>query len=1164
MFANMSIGARLSLGFGLVLTLTLALGIASYFGMRGFSDRSLVLLDVNSHMMEHAAQFQHLNNKMRRFEKDYFINSGSAADMADYRRQWNSSRDEVRGLLVHTRGIARTTDERDLLRRIEGAFEGYFTGFESVAAGFERGELKSAQAANREMVRFKDFTHKVDRLSTAFISMERDAISEGQSRLQAARDLNSLLIVLATGASLLVGMLFSSLFTRSITRPLAALAEAANWIALGGLETEIEVHSKDEVGQLASSLRHMVDRLREYIAALHEQTLQLEEEVAERESAQETLQEQALRLEEEVAERECAQEALQEQALRLEEEVAERESAQETLQEQAALLEEEIAERVQAQAELAARQEELEELNRTLEARVKSIVADLTKSEEQHRLLLDCAPEAIYGTDTRGNCTFCNPACLRMLGYRTQEELIGRNMHEVMHHTRPNGSHYPAADCPMTRTTLLGEEVNIDDEVLWRADGSSFPVEFWSHPQLRDGVLVGAVVSFVDITERKRVAVELQRAKEAADAANRSKSEFLANMSHEIRTPLNAIIGFSTLALKTELTLRQHDYLQRVGNAGKTLLKTINDILDFSKVEAGMLEMESIPFRLDDVLFNVTSMIQEKAADKRLEIVLDCAPELPAFLRGDPLRLAQVLTNLMGNAVKFTEEGEIELTVGHLCREGGRARLDFSVRDTGIGLTPEQCSRLFQVFSQADGSTTRKYGGTGLGLSISRRLVEIMGGEIRVESEPGRGSVFTFSAWFALEPEQGERPCSLPAALKGARVLVVDDSPTSRTILTKLLAPLPFRVESAASGEEAIEAVRLGDRLDPYRVVLMDWQMPGMDGIEATRRIRHDAQLAAAPTVIVITSFGGETERARARAAGAEDFLHKPFTTKSLAEELCRIFSCHEQLPAAVEPARERESAYDLSGASILLVDDSESNRHLTCELLAGLGASIESACDGSEAVEMVLAAARPYDLVLMDVQMPRMDGYEATRAIRQDGRFQTLPIIALTAHALVDERQRVLAAGMNDIITKPVDLRNMLRTIGGYLAPGTKTPAPSPAGQETGEAAGSSGRGHDAVPFPQAEGDRQPGRITSQGEGHPAAEVLNRLFRYIREYNGKAGNYLDEARPTLAATMATEDLDRLARRLASYDYDAAHGVLTALAAKSRIDLWPRQEGVRP
>ena len=925
--------------------------------------------------------------------------------------------------------------------------------------------------------------------------------------------------------------------------------------------------------------------------------------------------------------------------------VTERKQAEETIRRINEELEQKVAERTRR---LEDANNELHSINAELEARRCEAETALEKS-----LKLSCAvensPAAVVITDRHGLIEYVNPKFTEVTGFRA-EEAIGRNpsilnagfqskeFYQDLWATIQSGSEWRGEFCNRKK----------NGEVYW---------EHASISPIRDEK--GAIAYFVavkeDITERKRAAEELQAAKEAADSANRAKSQFLANMSHEIRTPLNAIIGFSTLALKSDLTPRQHDYIHKISNAGVSLLGIINDILDFSKVEAGMLEMESIPFRLDDVLANVTNLIQQRVMDKRLEFLLDCSPDLPVLLRGDPLRVGQVLTNLVGNAVKFTEQGEVELGVACGEREGDRVELLFSVRDTGIGLTREQCSRLFQAFSQADGSTTRRYGGTGLGLSICKRLVEIMGGGIGVESEPGAGSVFRFSAWFGVEPGEQAHP-GLPEALHGAHVLVVDDSTTSRAALAKLLAPLPLRVDSAGSAHEAMEAVRRNDGSDPYRLILMDWQMPGMDGIEATRRIKRDSSLGTLPTIIVITSFGGETEQVLARAAGADEFLHKPFTSTALVEELCRIFRSPEPA-AAVTAQRTGGAGHDFSGVRILLVDDNEINRQITVELLGELGAAMDVACNGWEAVEKVTAAEPPYDLVLMDIQLPRMDGYEATRLIRADGRFSSLPIIAMTAHALVEEQRKAFDAGMDDLITKPIDLRTMFKTIDSHLRRPENGPRSVPhVGKGAGEgivippipgvdvsaaldnidgnrelylwilrtfldnqgttaiavakalAAGDSAlaqrlahtaRGvagtigarrvvevaseletciknddpaetiHEALRLFTNEMENlltNVGKALTEGgdagttapsagdDGVVAQQILNRLLRYIREHDGKAGHYLAECRNELAA-LTQEDVERLGTCLANFDYEAALAALTVLAAKNGIEL---------
>jgi PAS domain S-box-containing protein len=391
---------------------------------------------------------------------------------------------------------------------------------------------------------------------------------------------------------------------------------------------------------------------------------------------------------------------------------------------------------------------------------IGSLIAERAESqrkseegESRVRLLLDSTGEAIYGLDLSGRCTFSNPACWRLLGYATQDDLLGKNMHEVMHHTRADGTHYPMEECPLYEAFRSGQARLIPDEIAWRSDGTSVPVEFRSHPVLRDGEIVGAVVTFVDITDRKLAEKELLRAKEAAESANRAKSEFLANMSHEIRTPMNGIIGMTDLALDTDLSAEQREFLELVKVSADSLLVLLNDILDFSKIEAGKLELEPIEFAFHQAVNETLKIMRFRARQKGVQLNGRLAPEIPALLIGDPARLRQVLINLIGNAIKFTEQGEIAVETDLESTLDGRVELHFRVRDSGIGIPKEQQDRIFEAFTQADSSTTRKYGGTGLGLAITTQLVTMMDGKIWVVSEPGCGSTFHFTASFGLPPE---------------------------------------------------------------------------------------------------------------------------------------------------------------------------------------------------------------------------------------------------------------------------------------------------------------------------------------------------------------------------------------------------------------------------
>ena len=546
-----------------------------------------------------------------------------------------------------------------------------------------------------------------------------------------------------------------------------------------------------------------------------------------------------------------------------------------------------------------------------------------------------------------------------------------------------------------------------------------------------------------DITAFKQLETDLRLAVQKSEDATKAKSAFLANMSHEIRTPMNAIIGLA-LALKTPLNPKQRDYVSKVHNAGTSLLSIINDILDFSKIEADKLDIETTDFQLDEVISAVTTLTAQKAHDKGLEFLIHVAPAIPEQLLGDPLRLGQILTNFVNNAIKFTERGEIRLNIDLLERTGEKVQLKFSVRDTGIGMTREQAAKLFQPFSQADMSTTRKHGGTGLGLSISRKLAELMGGRIWLESEPGVGSTFNFTIWLEVGSATGSGKI-IPEKLSHLHVLIVDDNAAAREILQGPLSAVASRVDTVASGKEALAAIKEKDPTEPYDIVFMDWRMPGMDGLETSRHIKSNETLQHQPAIVLVTAFGREEVREEAERLQLDGFLVKPVTKSTIVDTLVNVFAADSEETVTTN---EGEQALRLRGARILLTEDNEINQQIAVELLEGTGAMVKVANNGREAVDILSNGPQPppFDVVLMDLQMPEMDGYQATAKLRSDARFAALPIIAMTAHATIEERQRCLASGMNDHISKPIDPSALFETVARYYrsAPGTSASVPA------------------------------------------------------------------------------------------------------------------------
>jgi two-component system, sensor histidine kinase and response regulator len=662
--------------------------------------------------------------------------------------------------------------------------------------------------------------------------------------------------------------------------------------------------------------------------------------------------------------------------------------------------------------------------------RLSTFVRDLTERKrlenalreiEDHRAILNFMEDGYTELDLRGNNLFVNDAYCRIFN-RTREEVLDPEYLRLTHN-------------PVSLNIReLFKQVYATGEPVKGLEYEYKPGRFCeitvSLKRGKDGQPTGFVTITRETTLRKQHEQELGRAKEAAEAANRAKSDFLANMSHEIRTPMNGIMGMTELALGTELTEEQRDFLETVRSSSDSLLGLINDILDFSKIEAGKVRLDPIPFDLHDCVAGTLKSLALSAHAKGLELALHWDPEAPRELIGDATRLRQVLLNLIGNAIKFTQTGEVVVDVRTEERFGTELKLHFSVRDTGIGVSPEKQAMIFDAFEQADTSTTRKYGGTGLGLAISKRIVNIMGGEIWLESEAGAGSTFHFTAKFVpTEASASVVPASLED-LDGTRVLVIDDNATNRWILVKMLRHWKMEPEEADSGPAGLMKLEqaLGAE-NPIDLILLDEQMPGMDGLEVIQRIRVNPMFSGA-TVMMLTSADQSSSAARCREMSVESYLVKPIQPAELQMAIRR--SLGMILPAGVA-AREGSHAAPVAALRILVAEDNPVNQRLAERVMQKMGHQVTLASSGTTA--LAKWSCGQFDLIFMDVQMPDMDGFEATRAIRVRELITGthVPIIGLTARALLDDRKACLEAGMDDYISKPMNTKAVEQSIARF-----------------------------------------------------------------------------------------------------------------------------------
>jgi two-component system sensor histidine kinase/response regulator len=653
-----------------------------------------------------------------------------------------------------------------------------------------------------------------------------------------------------------------------------------------------------------------------------------------------------------------------------------------------------------------------------------------SSSEQMYRSIFENAIEGIFQTTPSGQYINVNPALAKIYGYESPEDLIEGLTHidnELYVDPLRRAEFISLMEKNGVVRSFESEVYRKDKSVIWISENARAVTDATGELLYYEGMVE-------DITERKRLETEVQMARIAAESANRMKSEFLANMSHEIRTPMNGVIGMTDLLLMTQLTPEQRDFANTVRISGEALLTVINDILDFSKIEAGKLDLEIINFNLREAIDSTLDLLAAQAHGKGLELAALIKPEVPIQLCGDPGRLRQIINNLVGNAVKFTSEGEVVITVSRAHETDKHAVLHIQVRDTGIGMDEAAQARLFQPFCQADGSTTRKYGGTGLGLVISKRLVELMHGEIGVESAVGKGTTFWFNVEFEkqtthLKPLQSHELANL-------HMLIVDDNATNREILDHYAKFWKMRSNAAENGEMALQMLRNAAAHDPYDLAILDMQMPNIDGLMLAKAIKDDPAVAQTK-LVMLTSLGNHLDGAEMKAAGIEACVLKPVKQARLFDRLAQVMAGHHQPKKTgkgstariiVEPIKPGNS----HKIRILLAEDNSINQMVALGLLQKLGFAADTAVNGLE----VIAALEktPYDIILMDCQMPELDGYETTQRIRASGKNNSTRIIAMTANALRGESERCLAVGMDDYLSKPVRIETLRAMLTRWL----------------------------------------------------------------------------------------------------------------------------------
>jgi len=776
-----------------------------------------------------------------------------------------------------------------------------------------------------------------------------------------------------------------------------------------------------------------------------------------------------------------------------------------------------------------------------LEDRVEERTQDLSKANEQTTLILENATDGILTIDDKQNLVLFNPACEAMWGYRA-EEVLGRQITMLIpEYAREEHLEnvHKFRDSEANNQTMESRGLQLFGLTK---NGTVFPAEVGISKNLVDGEIYYS--AFVrDITERKKAESEILKAMEIAESATEAKGDFLANMSHEIRTPMNAVMGLSDLCLRTELTAKQEDYLSKIHSSAESLLGIINDILDFSKIEAGKLDIEIIGFEMDQVLENLATVVSVKTQEKGLEFLFSRDPNIPSVLLGDPLRLGQILINLTNNAVKFTEKGEILVNIGLDEVSGDKLVLKFSVHDTGIGMTPEQQAGLFQSFSQADISTTRKYGGTGLGLSISKQLVELMGGEIGVDSEYGVGSTFTFTVTMGVGDEEEMKTFDTTPELKHMHVVVVDDNPTSRKILTTYLEHFTFEVDQATGAEGLFEL--MAENPKDYGLIVLDWLMPGMTGLEIAQKIKTEIKPEVDPHIIIVSAFSTGDISGKPGGEYIDQFLSKPVSPSHLFDAVMAAFGVATTATRRKLGGQKFDMATlrPVQGAHILLVEDNEINQQVASEILEQAGFYVDIANHGREALDMLDSKA--YECVLMDVQMPIMDGFTATAKIRENDKYRDLPVLAMTANATMEDRDRSLAAGMNEHIAKPIRPQVLLEALLTWIPHGERALP---------EALSEASPAQDEIPLPEMSGIDVQGGLERMGG---STQSYIRLLQKFAENQANAIAEIDGALACEEQELAV----RLAHTLKGVSGSVGATELFSSAAKLETAIMEQADG---